>query len=530
VVVKKTSGKQESTEDAVTTKEELKKELRAELKAELTKEILQEQRSQEQVASAKPRAAAIVKQSAAAVAKSHEKVAVKRHVPAAKLEAKPTAARPQQSKVLPSVHAQTQTTVQHHAAPLAAAENWFDVAPKPLQNKAVPATVAVENWLGNAPSVTAPRASKARTALAATAQVTELKAELASESRFRQEAAAEAASETGVSASVWNPKLTVANADQVAELKAELSQERKFRESAAEAAEVAKTSASPPVVVAKPQPSTTQAPVAARAAPARRPVLPWQHQASADPVMGVVDPAQHGTIQGSAPAGLFAWIRNGFAAVTGGRLSWLFAANAPAVVPPQPAMTTTTPTQKTALRLLATRKQDYAKVAARTRNDQLHNLDLGSTWQVMEDEDSSSIEELNHEDVYARSTANQADQPHVLTEKERLARSKEQVHISDVWSNLEKQDQDIEASIDAMGADANLNSYGALDSIQDKSMASLTREVNAADEAPKTQRPVMSHHDDSPEAKMLHETFEEMQTADEEKEHNIHLDVNMRRE
>jgi len=322
----------------------------------------------------------------------------------------------------------------------------------------------------------------------------------------------------------------VASADQVAELKAELSEERKLRESAAETAEVAKASASLPAAVAKPQPSTTQAPVATTAAPARRMVLPWQHPASTDPVMGVVDPAQHGTTQGSAPAGLFAWIRNGFAAVTRGHLSWLFAANTPAVVPPQPAMPTTTPAQKTAFRLLATRKQDYAEVAARARNDQLHNLDLVSTWQVMEDEDASSIEELNHEDVYARSTANKADEPHVLTEKERAARSKEQVRISDVWSNLEKQDQDIEASIDAMGADANLNSYGALDSIQDKSMAALTREVNAADQAPKTKRPVMSHHDDSPEAKMLHETFEEMQTADEEREHNIHLDVNMRRE
>jgi len=519
VVFQRKAANIESKEDA--ERAELKNELRAELKSELTKEIISEQHKK--VVSIPPVVHVVSAEKQNVHAKStrieHGRSEVKSsHAtpkPSAVVIAKPHATTDehpptvrQASKIAPKQKTQE---LPAHQASLVAAESWFSEGPARQQHAILPV-------------------AKKHMVIPDTSQVAELKAELRTETNFRQEAAAEAASETGSSTSAWAPKAVTAAKDQVAELKAELSEERKLREAAAETAEVAKASLASSVAASVKAPATTRAPPVGAPTPAMRLVLPWQRQASANPVMGVVDDAKHGTMRGFAPVGLLAWIRNGFVQLTGGRLSWFFAANVPAVSVAQQESTTRKFTQKKAMRLLPTRTQDYAAVAAAARRDQQHNLELGNTWQEKEDEDADVVEELQHEDVYARSTAAKADQPHILTEKERAERSKEQVHISDVWSNLEEQDADIEASIDAMGADANLNSYGALDSIQDKSMAALTREVNLADEAPKTPRAVLSHHDESPEAKFLHEPFEEMQVSDEDAEHKIHHDPNLRQE
>lgn len=376
-------------------------------------------------------------------------------------------------------------------------------------------------------------------------RVRDLQGELLPEQTLLKEAAAVASRKTGRPEGDWSPGSPQSSAlgdwkRQVVELEADSQEERHMREEAADTAEHATPeSESPTISFAKAEEAVLKA---SPPAPQGFPSLPWQHAAAEHPVMSAVTggrPLTAGTApQGffaaahRPPQGLFAVAKRSFEWITGGRIQWFFEAATQKVAPKATALTQTGSSAPTPLRLghslqfPATRAQEFAKVAATARRDRAQSISLGATFLEMEDRDTADEDELQHADAYMRSVAETADLPHVMSELERAERRRESVHVSDVWKNLEQQDSDIEQAIDSMGPETNLNKMGEIDSIQDQSMAALSRQVDSAgDHDTQLLIPRIVAPQD-----LVHEQFEQLQQADEGAEERIKLDPSMRRE
>jgi hypothetical protein len=187
----------------------------------------------------------------------------------------------------------------------------------------------------------------------------------------------------------------------------------------------------------------------------------------------------------------------------------------------------TTSSSKPVLRKV-TRTQDYLLTQQAVQESKDHDMLLGSVWSDMADQDAEDEASLIAADRIAKIRADTPDPPHILTAEERQHRSKDQVHISDIWNALEQQDYEIEQSLDQMGPEANLNSYGKLDGIQDQSMTALTKQLSEAADPSNPHLPHSKKGNRDPEAHTLHDQFEAWQLADEAEEHRIHSDPSLR--
>lgn len=169
--------------------------------------------------------------------------------------------------------------------------------------------------------------------------------------------------------------------------------------------------------------------------------------------------------------------------------------------------------------------QNAAMTAERVMEESLQNVAISSPWQALETDDDADVDVLSGKDRSDRLQAETPAKPHFLSAAETKKRGEWHVHFSNTFIALEKQDNDIQKTLNKLGDSSNLNVVGDITNIQDGAMSTLNNQQAHADAVAKMPHAFILHGDTAPEAKLLHEPFQRMQEEDEAKEAEINGDA-----
>jgi hypothetical protein len=150
--------------------------------------------------------------------------------------------------------------------------------------------------------------------------------------------------------------------------------------------------------------------------------------------------------------------------------------------------------------------------AAEAHEDMLRNsIAISDAFSDMEADDEASQKRVKHEDEAARQEA--LDTSASTARSDLTGEHQQQVHIGNVFTALEHQDDVIQHTMDVSGDNAD---YSQIKAVQDASMAALSSQLAHADKMPHMDRPLLKHSDKSFEAKAFHEAFAAMEHSDQE--------------
>merc|ERR1719217_1394320 len=135
-------------------------------------------------------------------------------------------------------------------------------------------------------------------------------------------------------------------------------------------------------------------------------------------------------------------------------------------------------------------KQNAAATAAAALDDSQHSISISDAWSDLEEQDEEVERQMKRADKAAQADAETIDKAARDTAED--LKKRKQVHFSKVFSTLEREDDEIQASLQTTD---NLQDYSRLSNIQDESMAALSRQQDHADHQPKPARPLLKHSD-----------------------------------
>jgi len=152
--------------------------------------------------------------------------------------------------------------------------------------------------------------------------------------------------------------------------------------------------------------------------------------------------------------------------------SWLFGSGTPssAVISKPPvaslAQVTTVPHKVWV-------KQDPARTAEAASVEHQHIIEVNDAWSDMEKEDAAEEDYVRREDVAERQVAETPELPHQPTKSELDGEGRSHVHMSGFWTNLEKQDYNIEQTVQS----DDLVKYQELTEAQDTQVSKASDQV-----------------------------------------------------
>lgn len=167
-------------------------------------------------------------------------------------------------------------------------------------------------------------------------------------------------------------------------------------------------------------------------------------------------------------------------------------------------------------------RQDAAATAAAAFDDSKHIVALSDSFRDLEQKDEADEKKFRREDSAARREVNSPSTAG-LESPEQL--TKRQVQFSKVFTALEQQDDQIQASLTSTD---DLGVYGQDNKLQDKSMAMLSTQLADAEKQPQHIPPLMKHDDRSFEAKQLHDPWTALEKEDSESIKNLKRNPNLR--
>jgi hypothetical protein len=170
-------------------------------------------------------------------------------------------------------------------------------------------------------------------------------------------------------------------------------------------------------------------------------------------------------------------------------------------------------------------KQNSSITAEAALDDSQHTISISDSFGDLEKQDEEEQYKVEHEDNTQRSEAEQQipvpkESPEVLKNR--------QVHISNIFSQLEEQDDQIQ---NALLTSDDMTAYSRLSKLQDESMQKMTKALEKAEKATaqaKADRPLLKHNDNAFEAKPIHDPWRAMEAADSEVEYRLKRNPSLR--
>jgi len=170
-------------------------------------------------------------------------------------------------------------------------------------------------------------------------------------------------------------------------------------------------------------------------------------------------------------------------------------------------------------------KQNSSITALAALDDSEHTISISDSFGDLEKQDEEEVYKVEHEDNTQRSQAEQ--QVPVPKESPEALRNR-QVHISNIFSQLEAQDDQIQSAL--LSSD-DMTAYSKLSSLQDASMERMTKALENAEKKTaqaKADRPLLKHNDNSFEAKPIHDTWRKLEAEDSEVEYRLKRNPSLR--
>jgi len=170
-------------------------------------------------------------------------------------------------------------------------------------------------------------------------------------------------------------------------------------------------------------------------------------------------------------------------------------------------------------------KQNSSITALAALDDSEHTISISDSFGDLEKQDEEDVYKVEHEDNTQRAEAEQQipvpkEAPEVLKNR--------QVHISNIFSQLEAQDDQIQTTL--LGTD-DMTEYSRLSKLQDDSMDKMTQSLEKAEKetaAAKAARPLLKHNDNSFEAKPIHDPWRALEAQDSEVEYRLKRNPSLR--
>merc|ERR1719160_360713 len=153
-------------------------------------------------------------------------------------------------------------------------------------------------------------------------------------------------------------------------------------------------------------------------------------------------------------------------------------------------------------------KQNASITALAALDDSQHTISIADSFGDLEKQDEEEEYKVEHEDNTQRAEAEQQiavpkESPEVLKNR--------QVHISNIFSQLEEQDDQIQSAL--LSSD-DMTAYSRLSKLQDASMDRMTKALEKAEKASaqaKAERPLLKHNDNAFEAKPIHDPWKALE-------------------
>lgn len=167
-------------------------------------------------------------------------------------------------------------------------------------------------------------------------------------------------------------------------------------------------------------------------------------------------------------------------------------------------------------------KQNSSVTALAAFDDSQHTISISESFGDLERQDEDDQERVEHEDATARTDAQ--TQEAVPKESPEQLKNR-QVHISNVFSALEEEDDQIQSSLQNTD---DLSEYSRLSNLQDTSMSMLSAELSRADKIQRAPRPLLKRDDRSFEAKQMHDPWRALEKQDLETESRVKRNPSLR--
>jgi hypothetical protein len=170
-------------------------------------------------------------------------------------------------------------------------------------------------------------------------------------------------------------------------------------------------------------------------------------------------------------------------------------------------------------------KQNSSITALAALDDSEHTISISDSFSDLEKQDEEDVYKVEHEDNTQRAEAEQ--QTPVKKESPEVLKNR-QVHISNIFSQLEAQDDQIQTTL--LGTD-DMTEYSRLSKLQDDSMDKMTQSLEKAEKetaAAKAARPLLKHNDNSFEAKPIHDPWRALEAQDSEVEYRLKRNPSLR--
>merc|ERR1719235_2787150 len=170
-------------------------------------------------------------------------------------------------------------------------------------------------------------------------------------------------------------------------------------------------------------------------------------------------------------------------------------------------------------------KQNSSITALAALDDSQHTISISDSFGDLEKEDEEEEYKVNHEDNTQRAEAEQ--QTPVAKESPEVLKNR-QVHISNIFSQLEAQDDQIQT---ALLTSDDMTAYSHLSKLQDASMDRMTKALEKAEKASaqaKAERPLLKHNDNAFEAKPIHDPWKALEAQDSEVEYRLKRNPSLR--
>jgi len=170
-------------------------------------------------------------------------------------------------------------------------------------------------------------------------------------------------------------------------------------------------------------------------------------------------------------------------------------------------------------------KQNASITALAALDDSQHTISIADSFGDLEKQDEEEEYKVEHEDNTQRAEAEQQiavpkESPEVLKNR--------QVHISNIFSQLEEQDDQIQSAL--LSSD-DMTAYSRLSKLQDASMDRMTKALEKAEKASaqaKAERPLLKHNDNAFEAKPIHDPWKALEAQDSEVEYRLKRNPSLR--
>jgi len=170
-------------------------------------------------------------------------------------------------------------------------------------------------------------------------------------------------------------------------------------------------------------------------------------------------------------------------------------------------------------------KQNSSVTALAAFDDSQHTISISDSFGDLEKQDEEEQYKVEHEDNTQRAEAEQ--QIPVAKESPEALKGR-QVHISNIFSQLEEQDDQIQ---NALLSSDDMTAYSRLSKLQDASMDRMTKALEKAEknaQQAKAERPLLKHNDNAFEAKPIHDPWRALEAADSEVEYRLKRNPSLR--